>query len=420
MKKTFGISLGFFAILLFSFVACNDIGKGYTGKEKKEQELSYANRAMKDFATVNIEHEVKFKMGKGDDKDASVKSSFKIGKHEITRELWAHVYEWATQQKDNENRKLYKFSNKMKDIGKVTSYKNEPVAYVSYLDAVVWCNAFTEYLNYVHKDDSKWTHLYPVYYEFSNDAREDFSKFVVVKEGERRSKYAELLEKWILREVKEPTDSSVPTSSATGMEVNEFYQFNGYRLPTVEEWEFASRLTKTQTASYDTSKSINIDGTTYYLLKGACLSGSIYTYDDVSPQAQEANKKVASLFDKLLTGPLSNTDNPPSVATKDANDIGCFDMSGGVWEWTLPEEDRHIVLKKSGKAFILDEGYPSPSNSAKGINRIKGGSYISKETEEYAVGYVGKFPMKSDDKDKTKWQRKDVGFRLAKNMRNFF
>ena len=102
MKKTsiapIGISIGFFAIFLLSFISCGNIGEGYTGKEKKETELSYAKNAIKDFATVKIENKVNFKMGEKDDKDASLESSYKIGKHEVTRELWAHVYEWATNQ----------------------------------------------------------------------------------------------------------------------------------------------------------------------------------------------------------------------------------------------------------------------------------------------------------------------------------
>ena len=403
--------VAFSAMLWLLVISCNQIGKGHTEKPKKQTDLAFSNEVIKNFATIELSSPVAFKMGLEDNKDASIETSYAIGKYAVTREVWSRVYKWATETTQKEGMKSYKFSEKA-NIGDVTSNKNEPMGYVTYLDSVVWCNAFTEYLNYVHKDDSKWTPLVPVYYEYKNEARDAFDEFLRAKEKDRARKYDELLKQWILREAVEPINSK------TGMEFNEFYHFNGYRLPTTEEWEFASRLATNSLGSYDTSKTVNIQGTSYYLLKGLCLSGSGYAYNDNSDQAKEANKKVATNFDKLLTGPLPDSDDPPSVAKKDANAIGCFDMSGGVWEWTLPKEDRHLVLNATG--IGLDSSYPTFSNLTKGINRRKGGSYISRKTEEYAVGFEGAFPMKQDDSHKEKWQRKDIGFRLTKTLKNFF
>lgn len=397
---------------LSAFVSCNQVEPGHTARTKDPTELAYAKESIKHFATIDIDRETVFKMGEKDAEDASIKSSYKIAQHEVTRELWAHVYNWATNEGERGG-KTYRFSSKV-HIGDVTSYKEQPMVDVSYMDAVVWCNAYTEYLNFLHKDEEQWKTLTPVYYEKSNEAREAFAEFVKTKEKDRRAKYNEVLSQHVLRIAEEPTNSK------TGMDFNEFYLFNGYRLPTVEEWEFASRLTKTSSASYDPTKTVQVNGLSYHVAKGACLSGSAYRHDDAEAFAKEANKRVASNFDQLLKGPLPDSDNPPTVASKAANDIGCFDMSGGVWEWTLPDVDRHIVLKTSGKVFILDEDYPKISQNQQGINRRKGGSYLSRKTEEYAVGFVGKFPMKIDDAHKEKWQKKDIGFRLAKTMQNFF
>lgn len=411
MKRVF---LTIFSLFLFCFMACDQVGDAYTGKPKNPTELAYFNTEITKFSSIELSNEMPFKIGEEEDVDVKISHSYQLGKYAVTRDLWSHVYQWATNEAlaKEQNRKLYKFSLKA-NIGEVTSNKTEPMVNVTFMDAVVWCNALTEYLNFLHKDEKQWIDLFPVYYTKDNEVQVAFDEFVKTDEKERRKKYFDTLDKYILRESGEPAESK------TGMEFLDFDMFNGYRLPTNVEWEFASRLTLSSICSYDPGKTVTLGSTTYYLLKGLCLSGSDYLYNDASDTAKTANKAVATNFDKLLDNNLTHDDNPPSVGTKNANAIGLYDMSGNVWEWTLPEIERRIVLKKATKNFILNEDYPSYSNEA-GKNRMKGGSYRSNNTIEYAVGFVGKFPMKSDDTDKSKWQKKDIGFRLAKTNNNFF
>lgn len=129
-----------------------------------------------------------------DNDNVSLTRSYMIAETEVTYELWYRVKKWAMSNG-------YAFAHPGKEgldgpIGATpTADKNEPVTYISWRDAIVWCNALSE-----------MSSLTPVYTYLS----------LVIRSSQDQNSLA--------------CDNAVFNYDATG-----------YRLPTEAEWEIAAR-----------------------------------------------------------------------------------------------------------------------------------------------------------------------------------
>jgi sulfatase modifying factor 1 len=186
-------------------------------------------------------------------------ASFQIGKYEVTWGEWKSVRDWAVS------------NNKGYDLAGVGAGNgnNFPVTDVNWYDVVKWCNAKSE------------------------------------KEG-KTAVY--LVSGAVYRSGEYVWDGSGVVEQKAGA--------NGYRLPSVAEWDWAAR-------------------------GGGSSQG--YTYSG----SNDVNA-VAWYYDN------SFPNGPKAVGTKAGNELGIYDMSGNVWEWCWYVDDPAYLYRRHRRGGCWD------------------------------------------------------------------
>jgi formylglycine-generating enzyme required for sulfatase activity len=167
------------------------------------------------FSMMPVTGGVTFPTGTDDDGRETVEANFYIGETEVTYALWNTIRSWAQSrgysisagqagsQETSGGNRPFAGANSLEPVTKITWY-----------DAVVWCNALTEWIN-----AQEGTFLEPVYYYRQNGSS-----------GEDLCKDSGAIEAFV-----KENESYQFGSPYTGQ------QADGFRLPSGAEWELAAR-----------------------------------------------------------------------------------------------------------------------------------------------------------------------------------
>ncbi len=274
------------------------------------------------FTMVYLPADVTFPTGYTDTTIVSLDKPCFVGETEVTYELWYTVCTWATAGTGGSTGEgEYSFANTGRegslgiDNAVPSADCDEPATNISYRDAIVWCNALTEWYNAATGSTDECVYRYG-----GNVLRDSNS---------------------------ETCDDAEAASAATG-----------FRLLSVSEWEFAARYIN------------DADGDSTI-----CESGEYYPNDyssgadapySVTSGAVDYDGDGDTEYTNDVTIGYNNSNNETcQVGSRSANALGLYDMNGNVSEFCFGAYgyiDGELKMNMRGGSYMNQPLYLRVSN----------------------------------------------------------
>jgi formylglycine-generating enzyme len=235
-----------------------------------------------------------FKTGTNDNGTATVNKAFWIDETEVTYELWYKVRQWAINRVTNP----YTFANTGIEGndgagGAAAPLTMEPVTMINWRDAMIWCNAATEWYN--EKNSTSYTCAYYSDSVYATPIRTSTNTGAIFLDNGSEDKPF----------IKATVNGNLDIEKCIA---------TGFRIPTALEWQLAARYIDDSNNDGDIS-----DMGEYY--PGNYASGAMADYTNGG-----ANQAVA-----WYSGNSSSSTH--AVKGLLPNALGLYDICGNVWEW---------------------------------------------------------------------------------------